>query len=56
MKWLAFKIRWWKWFLFDGAWPARTLYFGPYRLDADSRRVIIERHEREWLSRAPKRK
>jgi len=42
-----YEVRWWRWFLFTGNWPVRTLYYGPWHLDKDSRRVIIERVERE---------
>lgn len=49
----AYKISWWYWFLFTGRWPMRTLYFGGYNLDRESRRLIIQRVEREKQAREP---
>jgi hypothetical protein len=52
---LAYHVRWWRWFLFTGHWPTRTLYSGPYRLDKESRRLIIERVESEKAKHEPMR-
>ena len=50
MRWLRWKVRWWKWFLFEGP-STRVLYFGMARLDRSSRRILFER----WLAQEPKR-
>ena len=53
MKRLIYEIRWWYWFLWKSRWPMKTLYFGPYRLDKDSRRIIIERSDAAWEACEP---
>jgi len=50
---ILYEIRWWRWFLFTGKWPVRTLYFKAYRLDRESRRLIIDRIEREKFANEP---
>jgi hypothetical protein len=44
----SYWLRWWKWFLFEGA-SARTLWFGPWRLDKRSRDILFRR----WLESEP---
>jgi len=51
-RWM-YEMRWWKWFLLDGGWPTHTLYFGVYRLDKTSRRIIIQRTMEAWEKREP---
>lgn len=41
---LAFWFRWWKWFVWDCPSTVRLVMAG---LDADSRKIIYERHERK---------
>lgn len=48
-----YEVRWYWWLLTGTGWPIQTLYFGAYRLDRASRRLIIERAERENRSREP---
>lgn len=48
-----YEIRWWRWFLFGGRWPMQTLYGGAYRLDRESRLVIIARIEKEHADAEP---
>lgn len=50
---IVYEFRWWHWFLFTGRWPMRTLYLGAYRLDKQSRRVIIDRIEEEKYANEP---
>ena len=56
MRWFPLRLRWYWWWLFDYSrcWPIRTLYGGTYRLDRESRRIIIDRAEAESLKREPK--
>lgn len=48
MNWIAFNIRWWRWFLFGSPTPAELILGG---VDRESRRVIFRR----WLDKEPKR-
>jgi len=54
MKRLWYRVRWWRWFLSGPSWPIKDLYFGPAYVDRESRRMMIERAEKEWSSREPK--
>lgn len=45
--WLArawYEVRWWWWFLFTGKWPVE-LYNAAFHVDAESRRLVIDRAE-----------
>lgn len=48
---IIYEVRWWRWFL-SGRWSTETLY-GRNWLDKESRRLIIDRYEREHDAREP---
>lgn len=52
---IRFKIRWWRWFLFGLEWKPGELYFAPWRLDKESRKVIMDRAWSKWLEKEPRR-
>lgn len=51
---VVYEVRWWRWFLF-GTRPIsfKTLYFGPWHLDKESRMKIYNRIHEDHISREP---
>lgn len=56
MRRIWFKIRWWKWFLTAPRFLPQFMYTGITRLDRESRQIVSDRIQDEWLAREPKEK